>query len=744
MNITKNLPIPTFTPCLKQWSQQLTRYFFILFLLIGSHVLLSTKNSAANSGEMGVKDNAPSQLVFVTYISNHEQEKQAKALIKSIRELSGNYRQTKIYVVLGKPETVPGNSLKMNGVEILPVAMDASFKSYPFTIKAFAAAQVEELVKDKCHTLVYVDPDVLITGPIDGLDLDDGAFDVALRTVSLNNNIGLLPEEKPNDYWQRIYDECGIDFKEVPVLPTIVDEVAARGYMNCQVYSVNPELGILRKWAILLEKLLRDKEYQEKACPSFTRKIFLHQAVFSGVIFSEIKKGKIRSLELKYDYPFSHHNEMAEAKRANRLNDLAVIVFDWSWTTNPNWMDVIPIEEPLKGWLFKTYLDYLQITDNLYRVEGSCNSYLITTNDGSVLIDPAGAFRSPQWFRHLMKKFPLKAILLTHGHADHREHIQDWKAGEEIPVIAQREHKQFVQYQDMLAGYFTRRNAIWRGESVPEDIPLQTQTPIEPTVFFIDNYSFELGGYHFYLIHTPGETPDAATIWVPELKTVFVGDNYYEFFPNIYTLRGTPTRPALGYIAALDTALAVEPEFFCMGHRLPLIGKEHIQKTVRNFRDVLHFIHDKTVQGMNEGKDVYTLMQEIDFPAQYDPVPEYYGKVDWSVRGIYEGYIGWFDGNPANMYELPVAAIFPDLVKLAGGVENIIKPAQLYFEKSEYVKVLQLTEVALAANPEHRGTWEIRLKTLEALKRGPYNYIEHIFLDEGIRKAKEKLNQAIK
>ena len=53
-------------------------------------------------------------------------------------------------------------------------------------------------------------------------------------------------------------------------------------------------------------------------------------------------------------------------------------------------------------------------------------------------------------------------------------------------------------------------------------------------------------------------------------------------------------------------------------------------------------MHDATVAGMNEGKDVFTLMREIKLPAELD-IGETYGKVSWSVRGIYEGYVGWFD-----------------------------------------------------------------------------------------------------
>ncbi len=72
---------------------------------------------------------------------------------------------------------------------------------------------------------------------------------------------------------------------------------------------------------------------------------------------------------------------------------------------------------------------------------------------------------------------------------------------------------------------------------------------------------------------------------------------------------------------------------------------------------------------MNEGKDVFTLMREIKLPPELD-VGEAYGKVSWSVRGIYEGYVGWFDRNPASMYSEPPTAAEPELVRMAGGARQ--------------------------------------------------------------------------
>jgi alkyl sulfatase BDS1-like metallo-beta-lactamase superfamily hydrolase len=219
-----------------------------------------------------------------------------------------------------------------------------------------------------------------------------------------------------------------------------------------------------------------------------------------------------------------------------------------------------------------------------------------------------------------------------------------------------------------LAGFYGVRNAAQFGRPVP---PAQQWAGnygarIEATTLFDDKYEFTLGGVKFELLHTPGETPDHLTVWVPKYKAAFIGDNYYESFPNIYTLRGTPPRWALEYVSSLNRVMSLDPELVMPSHGPPITGSTEIKAKLTRYRDAIQYVHDETVKGMNLGKDVFTLMREIKLPAELR-MGESYGTVAWTVRGIYEGYAGWFDGNPSTMYEKPAAAVYPDLVKLAGG-----------------------------------------------------------------------------
>lgn len=707
-----------------------SRVFILVFLL---YVTVHP------STELNLQENNPSEgMAIVTYVTDHQQVKLAEVLIKSLRTFGGPHADCPVYVVM--PEDTPFDlvSLESRDVFLVKIDIDEPILRYPFAFKALAAAKGETLAIKKYRTLVWLDPGVIVLNRLDDLDLGKTDEEAVLRTVSLNNRIGLTREEKPDDYWNRIYQETGLAYENVPYLETIVDRVAAKAYMNCQVYAVNPALGLLKKWAAVLEKLIRDTQYQSSACPHYRQKIFLHQAVFSGVVISGIPDSKIRTMSLRSNYPVSHHKEMKAAIQMKRLNDVRVAVFDERWKRDPNWMDIMPVDQPLKQWLEQAYMDYLMIADHLYRQEGSCNSYLITTSDGSILIDPNGASGAPRWFKKIMTASPLKYILITHAHPDHWDNMDVWRTDSKIKIVAQREFVDRIRYTDRLAGFFARRNAIWGRKPIPKDTVIPKKTKIEPTILFRDQHRFDLGGFHIELFHMSGECQDHSLIWVPELSAVFAGDNYYRYFINNSTFRGSNTRPILGYINAMEKALSLNPTYFLPGHDRPVIGKDHIRRTVSRFHNTLKFIHEKTVEGMNKGNDVHTLMQTITLPPELQIAP-FYGKVSWTVRGIYNEYAGWFDENPASMYALPPSGIYPEMVQLAGGVDRIASKARELLEKGEYVKTLHLTAVALGPAPQNPGIHRIRLEALEKLKQSTFNYIERIWLDFGIRQCQKAL-----
>lgn len=142
---------------------------------------------------------------------------------------------------------------------------------------------------------------------------------------------------------------------------------------------------------------------------------------------------------------------------------------------------------------------------------------------------------------------------------------------------------------------------------------------------------------------------------------------------------------------------------------------------------------------MNQGKDVFKLMEEIKLPPELE-VGEGYGNLPWSVRGIYEGYAGWFDGNPTSMYPVPRAAVSKDVVELAGGPAALLARSRALAEKGDLVSALHLVDTVLEAAPGERPALEAKIALLEQLLAASQNSNERGWLVSGIKAARARLD----
>src|SRR5260370_38979164 len=49
----------------------------------------------------------------------------------------------------------------------------------------------------------------------------------------------------------------------------------------------------------------------------------------------------------------------------------------------------------------------------------------------------------------------------------------------------------------------------------------------------------------------------------------------------------------------------------------------------------------------------------------------YYGTLNHNAKAVYQRYLGWFDGNPANLHKLPPVEAAKRYVDLAGGPDAL-------------------------------------------------------------------------
>src|SRR6202008_4524018 len=108
----------------------------------------------------------------------------------------------------------------------------------------------------------------------------------------------------------------------------------------------------------------------------------------------------------------------------------------------------------------------------------------------------------------------------------------------------------------------------------------------------------------------------------------------------------------------------------------------------------------RTVNGMNAGTDVYTLMREITLPPELE-VGEGYGKVSWDVRAIWENYSGWFHHrSTTELYDVGPDELNADLVVLVGA-DLVVARAEDHFAAGRPVHSIHLAEAVVHAEPGH-------------------------------------------
>jgi alkyl sulfatase BDS1-like metallo-beta-lactamase superfamily hydrolase len=142
------------------------------------------------------------------------------------------------------------------------------------------------------------------------------------------------------------------------------------------------------------------------------------------------------------------------------------------------------------------------------------------------------------------------------------------------------------------------------------------------------------------------------------------------------------------------------------------------KEALTDYRDTIRFIFDKTIEGMNRGLTPDELVEYVQLPnrlAEKKYLQPYFGHPQWAVRSIFAGYLGWFDGNPTNLFPLSPRAEAERVVRLAGGQDRLVGAAQQALTLGDYQWAAQLSDYLLAVNKNSPEAKKIKVQALEAL-----------------------------
>lgn len=270
---------------------------------------------------------------------------------------------------------------------------------------------------------------------------------------------------------------------------------------------------------------------------------------------------------------------------------------------------------------------------------------------------------------------PVRALILTHNHADHvfgggavvEEAERNGTAPIEVWAHATTEGH-IDRVVSVVRDAIEVRSLRMFGTALPEqpegigpglryrpeDVAL-----VRPTRTFEGRVTVSLAGLELELAHAPGETDDQIRVWWPERKVLLPADNVYQAFPNLYTLRGTTWRDPEAWVGSLDAMRDLEAEVMVPQHTRPVVGAAAVADVLTAWRDAISYVHHQTLRGINQGRTPDELAASIALPPHLSTHPwlqPVYGRVDWSVRAIHAGTLGWYDGEAAHLDPLPPEA----------------------------------------------------------------------------------------
>lgn len=377
-----------------------------------------------------------------------------------------------------------------------------------------------------------------------------------------------------------------------------------------------------------------------------------------------------------------------------------------------------------------------KVTEGVYQVRGEslANVTFVETETGYIVIDPlttveVAAYALELLYEHVGRR-PIVAMIYSHTHSDHFGGVKGMISEAEvssgrIPVIAPEGFTEWVlKEQGLAAEGMPSRNAYMYGETLPvgpsgivdtglgQAIEGGEVSFIEPNVSVgPDGHRMTIDGVEIEFLFAPGEAPTGMHCYLPGPRTLHVADNCYMCMHNIYTIRGAFPRDAMQWADSVARSLRFgDAEYLVSGHNWPVFGSAEIVEFLEQQRDGIKFLHDQTLRLMSQGFVPAEIADTLQFPPSLDRLWHlrgYYGTLKHNVRGIYAYYLGWYDGNPANLDELPPRANALKTLDYMGGVDAVMNRVRADFTRGEYRWVVQILDRVIWAYPNHLEAKEL-------------------------------------
>ncbi|MEM8766243.1 MAG: alkyl sulfatase dimerization domain-containing protein [Pseudomonadota bacterium] len=393
------------------------------------------------------------------------------------------------------------------------------------------------------------------------------------------------------------------------------------------------------------------------------------------------------------------------------------------------------------------YTGLYEVTDGIYQVRSFdiANMTLIRGETGWIIIDPLTSSESSAAALKLANEHlgerPVVAVIHTHSHADHFAGVlgvvtaEDAASGK-VAVIAPAHFVDEALSENVLAGNAMGRRATYMYGNLLEpsatgfvSTGLGAALSMGTTGFVVPNdivaetgETRTIDGVEFDFQMTPGtEAPAEFVFYLPQFKALCMSEITSHHLHNVYTLRGAQVRDALAWSEQINESIErygddLEIHFAC--HHWPIWGREPALEYLRSQRDLYKYLHDQVLRLANQGFNPEEIAEQLTLPDSLDKNFSnrgYYGSVHHNAKAVYVKYLGFFDGNPANIARHPPAAAGSRYVDFMGGADAVVEKAEVSFAAGDYRWVAEVLNHVIMSDPEHSAARMLLADALEQL-----------------------------
>jgi alkyl sulfatase BDS1-like metallo-beta-lactamase superfamily hydrolase len=390
-----------------------------------------------------------------------------------------------------------------------------------------------------------------------------------------------------------------------------------------------------------------------------------------------------------------------------------------------------------------------EVTDGIYQVRGAdlSNMTLVESAHGVIVIDPLVsaecAAAALALYRAHRGDRKVTAVIYTHAHLDHFGGVLGVvDADTTVPIIAPEHFMEHAVSENVYAGTaMLRRGVYYAGGTIAPGadgtigmgLGPQTSTGtvglIAPTLDITKTGQDEvIDGVRIVFQLTPGtESPAEMNFYFPAQRALCLAENTTHNLHNLLTLRGAQVRdPRIWsrYIAEVMEMFGDQADVAFASHHWPTWGTDNIRTFLTQQRDLYAYLHDQTLRLLNQGYTGAEIAEIIEVPDSLDAAWHthgYYGSVSHNVKAIFQRYLGWYDGNPAHLWQHPPQAAAQRYARLAGGPDQLTARAREFLDEGDPRFAAELASHAVFADPASAQAKDVLADAFQRLAYGAEN-----------------------